>query len=176
MAVASRQLVTMPAKTLHREMHRVIGKVTEDIGSLRAQHAIAALMELTNAAYEYRNLVAAGERDLALEKRVAESLVLMLAPYAPHMTEELWRNVLGHDGSVHTESWPVWDASAVTADVIEMAVQVNGKVRAKIDIEADLAEEDIIAVALTAVSKWLEAVEVKKVVVVPGKLVSVVAK
>ncbi len=157
-------------------MHRVIGKVTEDVGSFALNTAIAALMELTNAAYEYRNLVSAGERDLALEKQVAESLVLMLAPYAPHMTEELWREVLGHDRSVHRESWPTWDASAVTADVVEMAVQVNGKVRAKIDVEADLAEEDIIAVALTAVSKWLEDVEVKKVVVVPGKLVSVVAK
>jgi leucyl-tRNA synthetase len=164
------------AKTLHREMHRVIGKVTEDIGEFALNTAIAAMMELTNAAYDYRNAVPEGERDLALEKSVAENLVLMLAPYAPHMTEELWRETLSEDGSVHQQQWPAWDASAAAADVIEMAVQVNGKVRAKIDVAADLSEEDIIAVALTSASKWLEGVEVKKVVVVAGKLVSIVAK
>jgi leucyl-tRNA synthetase len=164
------------SKALHREMHRVIGKVTEDAQAFALNTGIAAMMELTNAAYDYRNSLEPSERDLPLQRQVAESLVLMLAPFAPHMTEELWRDALGHQESVHRQEWPVWDPSAVAADVIEMAVQVNGKVRGKVNVEADLSEEDIIAVALTEVSKWLEDVEVKKVVVVPGKLVSVVAK
>jgi leucyl-tRNA synthetase len=164
------------AKTLHREMHRVIGKVTGDIEEFALNTSIAAMMELTNAAYEYRNTVEAEMRDLPLQKQVAESLVLLLAPYTPHMAEELWREVLGNNESVHLQTWPEWDPSAVVADVVEMAVQVNGKVRAKIDVEADLADDDIIAIALTAAEKWLDGVEVKKVVVVAGKLVSIVAK
>ncbi len=162
------------AKTLHREMHRVIGKVTDDVSRFQLNTSIAALMELTNAAYDYRNSVAQGERDLPLIRDVAENLTKLLAPYVPHMAEELWREILGKDGSVHQQEWPAFDASAAAADVVEMAVQINGKVRARISVEADMQEEHVIEVALTAASKWLEDVEVKKVLVVAGKLVSIV--
>jgi len=164
------------SKTLHREMHRAIGKVTGDVESFALNTSIAAMMELTNAAYDYRNVVPAEERDVVLQMQVARSLTLMLAPFAPHMTEEIWHEALGEDDSVHLQEWPTWDSSAVTADVIEMAVQVNGKVRAKINIEPDLPEDDVVAMALTSVAKWTENLEVKKVVVVAGKIVSVVAK
>jgi leucyl-tRNA synthetase len=162
------------ARTLHREMHRVIAKVTDDVERFQFNTALSAVMELTNAAYDYRRVVAEGERDLALLRSVAETLVLLLAPYVPHMTEELWREVLGGQRSVHLESWPTWDPSAVEADEVELAVQVNGKVRGKVTVATDLAEEDIIAVALTAVAPHVEGRDVKKVVVVAGKLVSVV--
>ena len=162
------------AKTLHREMHRVIGKVTDDIASFQLNTSIAAMMELTNAAYDYRKAVPEGSRDLALVREVAETLTLLLAPYVPHMAEELWRTVLGHEGSVHRVEWPAYDAAAAAADVVEMAVQVNGKVRGKISVEVSLGEEDVIAAALTEVASWVEGKDVKKVVVVPGKLVSVV--
>ncbi|MDP2181428.1 MAG: leucine--tRNA ligase [Actinomycetota bacterium] len=162
------------AKTLHREMHRVIDKVEGDIRRFQLNTAIAALMELTNAAYDYRNAVAAGSRDLALVRDVAETITRLLAPFVPHMAEELWREVLGHGDSVHRESWPAYDASAAAADVTEMAVQVNGKVRGKITVEVGLAEEDVITVALTEVASWVEGKDVRKVVVVPDKLVSVV--
>ncbi len=164
------------AKKLHREMHRVIGKVTQDIAAFQLNTSIAAMMELTNAAYEYRNTVEEGSRDLALMRDVAETLTLLLAPYTPHMSEELWREVLGKDVSVHRASWPVFDAGAASADVVEMVVQVNGKVRAKMQIEVGVAEEDIIAAALTEVSDWIENKEVVKVLVVAGRLVSVVVK
>jgi len=173
-ATASTTAASDAAKTLHRERHRVVGKVTDDISDFALNTSIAAMMELTNAAYDYRNAVAAGERDLVLMRDVAETLTLLLAPYVPHMAEELWREVLGRDGSVHQAEWPAWDPSAAAADVIEIAVQVNGKVRGKISIEADLAEEDVIAAALTAVESHVAGKDVKKVVVVPGKLVSVV--
>ena len=163
-----------PAKSLHREMHRVIAKVTVDIARFQFNTALSALMELTNAAYDYRRLTDSHARDIALQRDVAETLVLLLAPFAPHLAEELWRLVLGGSASVHLEAWPTFDASAIEADEIELAVQVNGKVRGKVTVASDLAEEDIIAVALTAVDSHIEGKQVKKVVVVAGKLVSVV--
>ena len=162
------------AKKLRRETHRVIAKVSDDIARFQLNTAIAALMELTNAAYEYRNAVPAGSRDLALQHEAAGALTMLIAPFAPHMAEELWLEVLGSKSSVHRQTWPEFDPSAIQVDEIELAVQVNGKVRGKVTVAVGLAEEDIIAVALTAVSAWVEGKEVKKVVVVAGKLVSVV--
>ncbi len=162
------------AKKLHREMHRVIAKVTDDVARFQFNTAISALMELTNSAYEYRREVAEGTRDLALMRDVAETLTLLLAPFIPHMCEELWRVSLGGTKSVHLEAWPPYDPSACLADEVELAVQVNGKVRGKVIVPADLGEEDIIAVALEAVGPHIEGKEIKKVVVVAGKLVSVV--
>jgi leucyl-tRNA synthetase len=162
------------AKSLRREMHRVTGKVTEDVERFQFNTAIAAMMELTNAAYDYRNAVAEGTRDLPLIKEVAERLTLLLAPFTPHMAEELWHEVLGAPGSVHKAEWPAFDAAAAAADEIELAVQVNGKVRGKVVVPADAVDDDIVAAALTEVGSWVEGKDVKKVVVVPGKLVSVV--
>jgi leucyl-tRNA synthetase len=162
------------AKTLHREMHRVIGKVTDDIERFQLNTAIAALMELTNAAYDYRNAVAPEARDIALQAEVAATLVRLLAPFVPHMAEELWREVLGHTESLHRAEWPAYDPSAVVVDVVEMVVQVNGKVRGHVQVARDAAEEAIVEAALAQVTSWTEGKEVKKVVVVAGKLVSVV--
>ncbi len=162
------------SKKLHRELHRVTAKVTDDVARFQFNTAISAVMELTNAAYDYRREVPAGQRDLALVKEVAERLTLLLAPFVPHMSEELWRVVLGETESVHLQAWPIYDPSAIEADEIELAVQVNGKVRGKVTVAADLSEEDIIAVALTTVESYVEGKDVKKVVVVAGKLVSVV--
>ncbi len=161
-------------KALHREMHRVIGKVTRDIEDFGFNTALAAMMELINAAMDYRRAVPDGQRDLPVESEVAESLVLMLAPYVPHIAEELWQVGLGHDGSVHSAGWPAFDASAAAAEEIEMPVQVNGKVRARVVVSVDASEEDVRAAALEAAASWVEGREVKKVLVVPGKLVSVV--
>jgi len=160
-------------RTLHREMHRVIGKVTDDIARFQLNTSIAALMELTNAAYDYRNAVPTGQRDLALLRDLATTIVRLIAPYVPHMAEELWREVLQENGSVHQAPWPEYDPSAVVVDVVDMVVQVNGKVRGKISVELGLADEDVIAVALSTVETWVAGKEIKKVIVVPGKLVSI---
>ncbi|MDZ4168821.1 MAG: class I tRNA ligase family protein, partial [Coriobacteriia bacterium] len=161
-------------KALFREMHRVTGKVTTDIERFQFNTAIAAMMELTNASYDYRKAVAEPERDAALQLAVSERLVSMLAPFTPHMAEELWSAVLGRDGSVHAAPWPVFDAAAAAADEIELAVQVNGKVRGRVVVAADAATDVVQAAALAEVAAWVEGKDVKKVVVVPGKLVSVV--
>lgn len=165
------------AATLRRERHRVVGKVTGDIDRFQFNTALSATMELLNAAGDYRRAVPVAERDPALEREVAEVLVLLLAPYAPHMTEELWREALGNQSSVHRAPWPAWDAAAAAADEVEIAVQVNGRVRARLLIGADATEDEVreATLRLPKVQEHLSGLTVRKVVVVPGKLVSVVA-
>ena len=100
----------------------------------------------------------------------------LMAPIAPHWAEELWSAVLGREGSVHTQPWPEFDPEQAKADEVELAVQVNGKVKAKITVAADAPEDDVRAAALAAVEAALGGKDVKKVVVVPGRLVNIVAK
>ncbi len=166
------------AAALERERHRVIGKVTGDIERFQLNTALAAIMELLNAAGEYRRTVSLAGRDTALEARVAETLTLLLAPFVPHLAEELWRVVLGRSGSVHSVPWPTWDPTAAASDVIEYAVQVNGKVRGRITVEADADTAAIEAAARANpnVAEHLAGREVAKVVVVPGRLVSFVVR
>lgn len=165
------------AKALRRERHRAAGKVTADIERFGFNTAISAMMELLNAAGDYRRTVPAEARDAAVEHEVAVTLTLLIAPFAPHMAEELWREVLGHETSVHREQWPAFDPALAAADEVEIVVQVNGKVRAKLTIAADVDEDTVraAALALPKVTEHLEGLSVRKVVVVPGKLVSVVA-
>lgn len=164
-------------KTLRRERHRVVGKVEGDIERFQFNTALSAMMELLNAATDHRRLVKPEFRDAVLEREVAETLVLLLAPYVPHMAEELWREVLGHEESVHRVSWPTWDSDAAAAEKVEVAVQVNGKVRARLVVDAN-ASEDVVreaALALPKVAEHIAGKSVRKVVFVPGKLVSIVA-
>jgi len=164
------------AKTLHREMHRVIGKVTDDIGRFSLNTAIAAMMELTNAAYDYRNAVEPGMRDAALTRAVAENMTRLLAPYVPHMAEELWRDVLGHDTSVHREAWPKYDPAAAALDEVELAVQVNGKIRGRVIVSADAPDDEVREAALIEAEAHVAGKEVVKVLIVPGRLVSIVVR
>lgn len=165
------------SKALRRERHRVVGKVEDDIERFQFNTALSAMMELLNAATDYRRTVDSSVRDGSLEREVAETLVLLLAPYVPHMAEELWREELAHAGSVHRVSWPTWDADAAAAEQLEVAVQVNGKVRARLVVDASASEETVreAALALPKVAEHTHGMTVRKVVVVPGKLVSIVA-
>ena len=168
-------------KTLMRERHRVVGKVSDDIDRNNFNTAIAAIMELANATGDFLHAASAEERAAnaelkALSADIAEVLVKLLSPICPHWSEELWHTVLGHEGSVHVEPWPEFDPEKAKADEVELAVQVNGKVKAKITVATDAAEEDVKAQALEAVSQAIEGKDVKKVVVVKGRLVNIVAK
>ncbi len=163
---------------LRRAVHTAIRRVDKDVVRFQFNTALSAVMELVNAAYDYRRDRAPGSHDLALVRETADTVVLLLAPFAPHFAEELWQVVLGHEGSVHRQEWPVYDPSAAAVDEIEIAVQVNGKVRDRIVVPVDADEDLVKATALAAekVAASLAGLEVLKVVVVPGKLVSVVAK
>ena len=166
---------------LLRERHRVVGKVIDDFGRNNFNTAIAAIMELVNATGDYLRKNSAEDRAAnaelaAFDKEIAEVIVKLLAPMAPHWAEELWQDVLGNETSVHKEAWPEFDPNAAKASEVELAVQVNGKVKAKITVAADAAEDAIREAALEAIADATAGKDIKKVIVIPGRLVNVVAK
>ena len=165
------------AKVLNRERHRVVGKVIEDFARNNFNTAISAIMELANATGDYlRRTPAEARANSALDADVAATLVKLLAPIAPHWAEELWQKVLGNESSVHVQAWPEFDASQAKDDEVELAVQINGKVKAKITVDASAAEEDVREAALAAVSQATEGKNVVKVIVIPSRLVNIVVK
>ncbi|MCC6109073.1 MAG: leucine--tRNA ligase [Denitrobacterium sp.] len=169
------------AKTLLRERHRVVGKVGDDMERDNFNTAIAAIMELSNAAGTFLHVTSAEDRAAnpewaALARDAAETIVKLLAPMAPHWADELWNTVLGHEGFLYNESWPTFDPEKAKADEVELAVQVNGKVRARITVAADAAEDDVRAAALEAVAAHTEGKQVVKAIVIPGRLVNIVVK
>lgn len=166
---------------LLRERHRVVGKVIDDFARNNFNTAIAAIMELVNATGDYLRKNSAEDRAanaelVAFDKEIAEVIVKLLAPMAPHWAEELWQDVLGNETSVHKEAWPEFDPNAAKASEVELAVQVNGKVKAKITVAADAAEDAIRETALEAIADAAAGKDIKKVIVIPGRLVNVVAK
>lgn len=169
------------AEELNRERHRLVGKVVEDIERNNFNTAIAAIMELSNAVGNYLRAAPAEERAqdaelAAFDRELADVLVELMAPFTPHWSEELWHTPLGHDTSVHEQPWPEFDLALAAADEVELAVQINGKVKTRITVAADAAEEAIRETALEAVSKATEGKNVVKVIVIPDRLVNIVVK
>jgi leucyl-tRNA synthetase len=152
----------------HRIIHCTIKRVSEDIETLNFNTAIAALMEALN-----------GLRGLPLEKETqchaARTLTLLIAPFAPHLAEELWQR-LGGRFSVHQQPWPSWDEAWIAAETITLVVQVNGKVRDRFPAPAGIDDASAQALALQseAVQRHLDGQPPKRVIVVPGKLVNIV--
>ena len=166
---------------LLRERHRVVGKVIDDFARNNFNTAIAAIMELVNATGDYLRKNSAEDRAanaelVAFDREIAEVIVKLLAPMAPHWAEELWQDVLDNETSVHKEAWPEFDPNAAKASEVELAVQVNGKVKAKITVASDAAEDAIRETALEAIADATVGKDIKKVIVIPGRLVNVVAK
>jgi leucyl-tRNA synthetase len=154
-----------PTREQARVLHQTIAKVTEDIEALRFNTAISALMELTNAAYKWPSL----------PRSAAEAFVLLLSPLAPHIAEELWQR-LGHTDSLAYRAWPVADPALLKADVLEIPVQVNGKVRGKIQVPAEAAETEVIDIARADqnVGRYLEGQTVKRAIYVRGRILNFV--
>jgi leucyl-tRNA synthetase len=154
-----------PDRDTLRRLHRTIKKVTEDIEALRFNTAIAAMMEFAN------HLSRLERRP----KAALEPFVLLLSPFAPHLAEELWR-VLGHSGTLAYEPWPSYDEALTQAEEIEVPIQINGKVRSKVTIsaEADDATLEAAALADPRIQELLRGKQVRRVIVVPRKLVNVV--
>ncbi len=155
------------SQDVERALHRLIRKVGSDIPAMKFNTAIAAMMEFVNAVYK------AG----SLSRWQAERFVLVLAPFAPHIAEELWQR-LGHDQTLAYEPWPRFDPARVVEESIELPVQVNGKLRGRITVPADASGDDVIAAALAEpkVAAAIAGKTVVKQIVVPGKLVNLVVK
>ena len=150
---------------LRRATHRAIKKVGEDFEQLRYNTAIAALMTLLN---DIRRLGPA-------DRSILETLLVLLAPLAPHICEELWE-ALGHTTTIVAARWPSFDPALLVEDTVVVAVQVNGKVRGRIEVARDAAEADVLAAALAddAVKSYVDGKPIRRRVVVPGRLVNLV--
>jgi leucyl-tRNA synthetase len=151
---------------LERSLHKAIRKVTGDLEKLAFNTAISALMVFVNGALKDA---------VKLHRSQAERFVLLLAPFAPHMAEELWQR-LGHPFSLARESWPDYDAALTMDAMVELAVQVNGKLRGRITVAAETGEEDLLQAARKAVAGDLEGKSLLKSIVVKGRLVNLVVK
>jgi leucyl-tRNA synthetase len=158
---------------LRRKTHQTVAKVSDDIGRrYKFNTAVAATMELLNALTRFDDASLAGR---AVVQEALESIVLLLAPIVPHICHQLWRQ-LGHDSSLLVAAWPATDEAALLQDMIEVVVQVNGKLRGRISIavDADTDEVEKMALADENVQRFIGDKAVRKVIVVPGRLVNVV--
>jgi leucyl-tRNA synthetase len=154
-------------KELESSMHKTIKKVSEDYESMKFNTAIAALMSLTNEFYDLGRV----------NKEEFKSFLILLNPVAPHITEELWTS-LNMGGMLHEQKWPQWDEEKTVDDVIEVPIQVNGKVRGKVTVSAQASKEEIKAKALEdeVISKNIEGKTIVKEIYVPGKIFNIVVK
>jgi leucyl-tRNA synthetase len=170
-----RAAMTAAQKTLRRQLHETIQKVGDDYGRRHSFNtAIAAVMELLNAVAKFDD---ASANDHALRQEAFEAMVLLLNPITPHASHALWQ-VLGHAETLLEDvPFPQADPAALVRDAVTLAVQVNGKLRGTIEIAVDAPREAIEAQALAEpnVQAFLSGLSVRKVIVVPGKIVNVVA-
>jgi leucyl-tRNA synthetase len=160
-----------PDPVVVRKLHQTIRKVTDDIEGLRYNTAISALMEYLNTVRSR----AAENGTSALSAETLGPLVIMLAPFAPHIAEECWER-LGHSESVFDARWPEFDEALAAEDEIQLVVQVNGRVRGRIAAPATVSQDDALKLALQddGVKKHVEGKETKKVIFVPGRLINMV--
>jgi leucyl-tRNA synthetase len=156
-----------PEREQLRALHQTIKKVTQDIEHLDFNTAIAAMMEFVNTANKWD----------AMPREIAEPFVLLLSPFAPHITEELWSR-LGHDETLAYEDWPEYEEALLHREVVEMAVQVNGTVRGTIEVDADADEEDVLATAKDEenVARHLDGKDIQREIYVPGQIVNFVTE
>jgi leucyl-tRNA synthetase len=158
-------------ESLVRQTHKTVKGVTDDMERFRFNTAISKLQVLTN---EMRASLDAGSG----ARDAARALVVMLAPLAPFAAEELWREVVGEGSSVHVSSWPTYDPALAADDTVTMVVQVNGKVRDKIEVSAGISDADAEATALSSdrVARALDGREIAKTIVRAPKLVNLVVR
>ncbi len=166
------ETVSGDAADLRRKTHQTIKKVSNDVdGRFHFNTAIAAVMELVNAIYSYK----ATKEQPGVLREALEAVVRLLNPFVPHVCEELWQ-LLGHEESAEAAGWPAWDEAALEAAEVTLVVQVNGKVRGKITVAVDADKQLIESEALSEqnVKRFIDGKQVRKVIVVPGRLINIV--
>ena len=167
----------IPERDLYRKTHETIQQITRGLdGAFTFNTAVAGIMELMNAVDQLKISEDSSQAAKAVYRDAIETVILLISPFAPHIAEELWSE-LGHPESVLRARWPEVNERALERDVIEMVIQVNGKTRDKLHVPASASAESIEAdvLALESVQKWLDGKTVRKVIVVPGRLVNVAA-
>ena len=164
------------ALKLYRERHRTLAACTENFDRGQFNTAISAMMELVNAASAYLNAVPAEGRDASLTAMVATDIVSVLAPICPFMCEELWHAALCHKGSVYTAPWPEFDPKEAESDEVELAVQVQGKMRTRTHVPRNSDQDVMRAAAEQAAAKWIDGKTVVKAICIPNKLVNLIVK
>lgn len=158
------QVDAVPAtKDQLRDLHACIKKVTVETEEMRFNTGISAMMEFVNAAQKWDNR----------PRECLEAFALLLSPYAPHMAEELWSR-LGHSETLAYEGWPVWDEALLVRDTVQLAVQVNGKMRGTVEVAVAAGQDDAMAAAEEIIAKYSDGKAPKKVIFVPGKILNVV--
>jgi leucyl-tRNA synthetase len=169
------------ARAIQRKLHQTIKRVRDDFqGRWHFNTCISAIMELVNALYAYEECGAAedgGGAEAALLAEAQRDLVLLLAPFAPYLTHELWE-MLGEKGNLLKAAWPEYDATLAKEEELEIPVQVNGKLRSRITVPADATEDFVLAGALAdeKVKAAIAGKQIVKKIYVPGKLVNIVVK
>jgi leucyl-tRNA synthetase len=171
--VLDKYSLTEEQQTVRRQIHQTIQKVSHDIGvRIIFNTAIAANMELVNTLSKFTDTSDNGK---AIRQEALEAIVLMLAPIVPHICDQLWKD-LGHQEAVVSALWPTVDSAALEQDSIEMVIQVNGKLRSKISVLTTASSDEVKAMALADENalRFIEGKPIKKVIVVPKKLVNIV--
>ena len=162
-------------RDLYRKTNETIQQITRGLdGAFTFNTAIAAIMELMNAIDHLKISDDSSESAKIVFRDAIQNVVLLISPFAPHIAEELWIE-LGHKAGVMDAEWPVVNEEALKRDEIELVVQVNGKVRDKIKVPSAATKDEIEAAALAAekIQSWLEGKTIRKVIVVPGRLVNI---
>lgn len=162
-------------KELNFALHTAIKGVTEDAEKFQFNTSIARLMELTNALYKYDNEV--NDKNVEFMGKVIENLIRLLAPFAPHFAEEMWEN-MKNSYSIFNQTWPEYDKKELVLDIVEMAVQINGKIKGKIEVPSNANEKEIeeIVTKDEKMKVMIEEKEIKKIIVIKGRLINIVAK
>ena len=161
---------------LRRKTHQTIAKITSDFEELHLNTSVAALMELFNQLSDFNaDPATASAEDAFAVREAIESLVIMLTPFAPHVAEELWEG-LGHSGGLLSEvpRWPVADPELARREELEIPIQVNGKLRGKIEVDATASREQIEEAAREQVQEWVLGKQLRKVIYVENKLINFV--
>jgi leucyl-tRNA synthetase len=170
-------ILAKPEKDLRRKLHQMIEKITKDIElDFHFNTAISGMMELTNELHDYTTNIAREKWNKPLLREVLEKLLILISPFAPHMAEELWHE-LGNETLIVEQTWPEVDRAALKVDEVQIVVQVNGKIRDKFMISAGLSKEETEKVAFERerIADLTKDKTIKKVIVVPNKIVNIVA-
>jgi leucyl-tRNA synthetase len=168
---AQADVADMPLKQI---MHRTTMRVSEDLERLSFNTAIAAMMEAVNELYRLKNEISYEDAPESWRWAI-ETLLQLLAPFAPHIAEELWAQ-LGHEESIHTSQWPAFDKQYLVSDTMTIVVQVNGKLRSQLELAVGTSKPEVIAAAEgdQKVAAYLAGKTIRKSIYIPGKLVNLV--